>query len=133
VYYYFQFSYRFTLIPKFLNPAQHVQRLGCKLDDQGMGFNSLQGKGFFSFPAASTSTLEPSQPPTQWLVKNFSQGTKQQGVKLTSPATISVETKTQWSYTSTPLYAFIVWCLTKRRHNFNLFSLYHLTKFQTLH
>jgi hypothetical protein len=91
-----------------------------------MGFNSLQGQGIFLFSAAPTSAKECSQPPTQRLVKSPSQGTKQQGVKLTTSPIISVNLEREWSYTSMPLYVFIAWCLPKHRHQF-IFS--DLTKF----
>jgi hypothetical protein len=34
----------------------------------------------------------------------------------------SAEVKNAWSYTSTPQYAFMVWCLVKHRDNFTLWS-----------
>jgi hypothetical protein len=45
-------------------------------------------------------------------------GVKQQVHEADHPPPSSTVVKNMWSYTSTPLYAFMAWCLVKHRDNF---------------
>jgi hypothetical protein len=42
-------------------------------------------------------------------------------VKLTTRLHLVPRSKNEWSYTTTPQYAFMVWCLVKHRDNFTFF------------
>jgi hypothetical protein len=66
-----------------------------------------RGKRFFLYSTASRSALGPTQPPNQWAPGALSLGVKRPGA-WNRPLPSSAET---WSYTSTPLYVFVVWCL----------------------
>jgi hypothetical protein len=55
--------------------------------------------------AVPRTALEPTQPPIQWVPGALS---------LSS----SAEVKNAWSYTSTPQYILMAWCLVQHRDNF---------------
>jgi hypothetical protein len=57
------------------------------------------------FSHTSRPALRPTQPPVQW-VPGLSQGEKRPGRGADHPPYSSVEVKKEWSYTSTPLWAF---------------------------
>jgi hypothetical protein len=48
-------------------------------------------------------------------------------VKLTTHLHLVPRSKNEWSYTSTPHYAFMAWCLVKHRNNFT-FIFYFIIK-----
>jgi hypothetical protein len=54
-------------------------------------------------------------------------GIKQLGHEDHSPLS-SAKVKNAWSYTSTPQYVFMAWCLVKHRDKFN-FTCFHLLGF----
>jgi hypothetical protein len=71
--------------------------------------------GIFLFTTAPRTALRPTQPPIQWVPGALSLGVKWPGRKADhSPSSIA-EVKNAWSYTSTPQYAFMEWCLVKHR------------------
>jgi hypothetical protein len=83
-----------------------------------LGFESQQGLGNFPFTTVSRTALGPTQPPIQWVPGALSLGVKRPGRRADhSPPSIA-EVKNACSYTSTPQYVFMAWCLVKHRDNF---------------
>jgi hypothetical protein len=62
--------------------------------------------------------LEFHQPPIQWVSGDLSLGWSGRDVKLTTHLHLVPRWKNAWSYTSTPQYVFMAWCLVKHRDNF---------------
>jgi hypothetical protein len=87
--------------------------LGYRLDDWVLGFNSLWGLGIF-LTTASRTALGPTQLPIQWVPGALSLGVKRPGREADHSPPSSAELKTEWSYTSTPQYAFMAWCSVKK-------------------
>jgi len=85
-----------------------------------LGFDSRQGLGIFVFTTASRTALVTTQPPIQWVTEALSLGIKRPGSEADQSPPSSVGVKIAWSYTSTPPYAFMAWCLVKHRDNFTL-------------
>jgi hypothetical protein len=79
------------------------------------GFDSRQGQRFLLFPTASKLALGPTQPRTQWISEALSPGIKRSGCEANQSLPPIAEVKNTWSYTSTPLYVFMPWCLIKHR------------------
>jgi hypothetical protein len=94
--------------------------LGYGLDDRR--FESRQGLGIFLFTTASRTALEPTQPPIQWVPGALSLGVKRPGCEAEHSPPSSAEVNA-WSYTSTPQYVFMAWCLVKHRDNFTFIGL----------
>jgi hypothetical protein len=66
---------------------------------------------FFPLPPA----LVPVQPPIWWVgTSGAYPGIKQPGREADDSSKSSAEVKNTWSYTSTPQYFFMVWCLIKQ-------------------
>jgi hypothetical protein len=82
-------------------------------------FDSRQ-RLWVSFTTASGPTLGPTQPPIQWVSGALSLGVKRPGSEADHSHRSSAEAKNAWSYTSTPHYVFMAWCLVKHRDNFTL-------------
>jgi len=78
-----------------------------------LGFDSQRGLGIFLFTTASRMVLETTQPPIQWLIGALTLGVKWPGCEADHSPLPSAKVKNAWSYTSTPLYVFIAWCLVK--------------------
>jgi len=78
------------------------------------GLGSRQNKGFSLFAIASRSSLEPTQPPIQWVPEIFSPGVNRSGYEADSPPS-SAEDDNTWSYTSTPACIFMALYLLERR------------------
>jgi hypothetical protein len=78
-----------------------------------LGFNSQQGLGIFLFTTASRTALGPTQPPIQWVPGELSLGVKWLGCEADHSPPSSAEVEYVWSYTSTPHYIFMAWCLVK--------------------
>jgi hypothetical protein len=57
----------------------------------------------------------------------LSVGIKRPGREADYSPPSSAEVKNEWSYTSTPQYVFVAWCLVKHTDNFTFFLLYSKT------
>jgi hypothetical protein len=90
--------------------------LGYGLDDRG--FESRHVVRISLFTTASRTSLGPTQPPIQWVPGALSLGVKRQEREADHSPPSSAEVKNAWSYTSTPPYVFMTWCLIK--HTFTL-------------
>jgi hypothetical protein len=88
--------------------------LGYGLVD--LGFESRQGLGIFLLTTASRPALVPTQPPIQWVPGALSLGLEWPVREADNSTPSSAKLKNAWSYTSTPQYAFMAWCLFKRKH-----------------
>jgi hypothetical protein len=62
---------------------------------------------------ASTPPLSPAQRPMEWVP-----GVNWRGHEANHVPPSHAEFKNAWSYTSTPPYVFMAWCVTIRRDNF---------------
>jgi hypothetical protein len=82
-------------------------------------FDSRWGLRIFLFTTASRTALGPTQPPTQWVPRAISLGVEWQGRETDHSPQCTNKVKNVRSYTSTPQYAFMAWCLVKHRDNFN--------------
>jgi len=74
------------------------------------GFDCRRGLRIFLFTTASSTALGPTLPPIQWVPGVLSLGVKRRGVKLTTHLHLVPMSKNAWNSTSTPQYAFMVWC-----------------------
>jgi hypothetical protein len=92
--------------------------LGYGLDDRSSGFDSRRGLGIFLFTTAFRTALGPTQPPIQWVPGALSLGIRRPGCEAEHSPPSSAEVKNACSYTSTPQYVFMAWCLVKHRDNF---------------
>jgi hypothetical protein len=54
-----------------------------------------------------------TDPPIQWVPGNLSLGVKRPGSVADYSPPSSAEVKNAWSYSSTPQYVFMAWCLVK--------------------
>jgi hypothetical protein len=81
------------------------------------GFNSQQGLGIFLFTTAFRPVLWPSQPPLQWILGALFPGLMQLGPVADHSPPCSAKVNA-CSYTSTPPYVFMAWCLVKPRDDF---------------
>jgi hypothetical protein len=75
------------------------------------GFDSQQDLEIFLFPTVSRTALGPTQPPVPWVPGALSLGVKRPGREANHSPPSSAEVKNVWTYTSTPPYAFMAWCL----------------------
>jgi len=80
-------------------------------------FNSRQGNEviFFLFHTASGTALGPTQPPIQWVPRDFCRRIKRPDRQADHSPPSSAEIKNAWSYNSTDPYVFLAWCLVKYR------------------
>jgi hypothetical protein len=83
-----------------------------------LGFNFRRGLGIFLFTTVSGTVLKPTQSPFQWLPGALSLRVKRPGREADHSSPSSAEVKNAGSYTSTPQYVFMAWCLVKHRDNF---------------
>jgi hypothetical protein len=85
-----------------------------------LGFDFRRGLGIFLFITMSRPALGPTQPPIQWVLegRGLSLGAKLPGRKAEHTPPTSAEVKNAWSYTSTPQYVSVAWCLVKHRDKF---------------
>jgi hypothetical protein len=83
-----------------------------------LGFDSRRGLEIFLVTTASRTALGPTQPSIQWEPGALSLGVKQPEREAGHSTPSSAEVKSAWSYTSTPQYVFMAWCLAKHRDNF---------------
>jgi hypothetical protein len=86
-------------------------------------FDSQRGMGIFLFTTASGTALGPIQPPVQWVPGALSLGVKRPRREGDHSPPYSAEIKNAWSYTSTPQYIFVAWCLVKHRDDLNEYDL----------
>jgi hypothetical protein len=91
------------------------------------GFDSRRGLGTFLFTIASRTVLGPTQPPIQWVPGALSLGVKRPRCQADHSPPCSSEVKNAWSYTSTPLYVSMAWCLVKHNFTFTLHNGYQPT------
>jgi len=73
---------------------------------------------FILFATASRPNLGPTQPHIQWVPGAPTPGVKRSWREADHSHLSSVEIKSVRSYTSTPQYVFMAWCLVKHRENF---------------
>jgi hypothetical protein len=78
----------------------------------------------FSF-TLSVSALEPTQP-IQWVSGALCLGIKRPGFEADHSPPSSGEVKNARSYTPTPQYVFMAWCLVKYRDNFTFSFTYQM-------
>jgi hypothetical protein len=76
------------------------------------------GLGIFLFTTTTRPALGPTQPPIQWVTGSISLGLNRPGSEADYSTPSSAEIKNAWSYTSTPQYVFMAWCLVKHGDNF---------------
>jgi hypothetical protein len=74
--------------------------------------------GIFLFTTASRLALGPTQTPIQRATDALSLGIKRPGREVDHSPQSSKEVSNAWSYTSTPQYAFKVWCSVKSSLDF---------------
>jgi hypothetical protein len=67
--------------------------------------------------------LGPTQTPIQWIPGGLIPGAKRPGRESDYSHLSNAEVKNTWSYTSSPQYVFMVWCLLKNKDNFALLIL----------
>jgi hypothetical protein len=92
--------------------------LGYGLDDRGSRVRLPAGAGYFSLHhrIQNGSGAHPASYPMG--TRGFSLGVKRPERKADHSPPSSAEVKNAWSYTSTPQYVFMAWCLVKQRDNF---------------
>jgi hypothetical protein len=73
-------------------------------------------------PCLLQMSIASTQPPTRWVSGPLSPMVKQPGREGDRSPPSSAEVKNAWSYTSTPSYVFMKWCLVKHRDNFIFFT-----------
>jgi hypothetical protein len=76
------------------------------------------GLGTFLFTTVSRTVLGPTHRPIQWVPGSLSLAMKRPVCEANHSPSSSAEVKNAWSYTATPQYVFMAWCLVKRRVNF---------------
>jgi hypothetical protein len=72
------------------------------------------------------------EPPIHWVPGTLSLGLKCPRCEADYSAPSSAEVKNAWSYTSTPQYVFMAWCLVKHRDKFTLHYLTNNPLYQEL-
>jgi hypothetical protein len=93
--------------------------LGYGLDNRGSRVRFPAGAGNFSLHHHVQNGSGTTQPPIQWVPGGLSLGVKRPGREAGHSPPSSAEVKNAWSYTSTPQYVFMAWCLVKHRDSFN--------------
>jgi hypothetical protein len=68
---------------------------------------------YFLFTTMSWPAIVSTQPPSLWVPGVLSPWVKRPGHEANHLPPSSAEVKNTWSYTSTPLYVFMAWCLIK--------------------
>jgi hypothetical protein len=116
----------FSLIPSRAVIAQSVHRWAMGWSMEVLGYDSRLGLGIFLFTTASRTALGPTKPPIQWVPGALSLGVKRPGREADYSPPSTAEVKNAWSYTSTPQYVFMAWCLVKQRDNFT-FTFFQVT------
>jgi hypothetical protein len=96
--------------------------LGYGLDNRDSGVRFPAAAGNFSLYHCFQNGSGSTQPYIQWVPGALSLGVKRPGREADHSPPSSAESKNEWSYTSTPYYASMEWCL-KHRDNFTLLYL----------
>jgi len=96
-------------------------RLGYGLDDRGSRVRFPAGLGIFFSAIVSRRVLGPIQP-IEWVPGVLSLVVKRPEPDADQSPPFSAAVKNTWSYTSTPPYVFVAWCLVKHRDNFTFNS-----------
>jgi hypothetical protein len=65
-----------------------------------------------------------TQPPIQWVTEALSLEEKWPGRESNHSPSSSADVKNPWSYTSTPQYTFMAWCLLKNHRDNFMFYIY---------
>jgi hypothetical protein len=99
-------------VKSFLSDLLNGKQIGV------LGFDFRRGLGIFLFTTVSRTVLGPTQPPIQQVPGALSLGVKRPGREADLSPPSSAEVKNAWSYTCTPEYVFMAWCLVKHRDNF---------------
>jgi len=100
--------------------------LGYEMDDGVSRVRFPEGLVIFLFITTSRPAPRPTQPPIQWVTGTLSLGIKRPGSEADYSPPFRVEVKNAWSFTSTPQYIFMGWCLVKHSDNFTLLHLFVL-------
>jgi hypothetical protein len=79
-----------------------------------------EGAGIFLFATASRPALGPIQPPIQLAPGTLSLGVNRPRREADHSPPSGAEVRNTWSYTSTPQYAFMAWCLVKAQGQLRL-------------
>jgi hypothetical protein len=87
-----------------------------------IGVRVPAGAGNFSLHHRVQTGWGPTQPPVQWVPGAVPLGKKLPGREADNSPQSSVEVKNEWSYTSTPQYAFIAWYSAKSQGQLYLFT-----------
>jgi hypothetical protein len=95
-----------------------IDQYSAELRARWSGVRIAAGMGISLFTTASRPALGPTQPPIQCVPRTLSLRIKRLGRDADHKPTASAEVKNVLSYTSTPQYAFMAWCLIKHRDNF---------------
>jgi hypothetical protein len=90
--------------------------LGYRLDDRGSRVRLPAGAGNFSLHHRVQNGS--GAHPAPWVPGALSLGVKRPGREADHSPPSSAKVKNTWSYTSTPQYVFMAWCLVKHRDNF---------------
>jgi hypothetical protein len=73
--------------------------------------------GFFLFPTASRPALGPTKPP-KGCCGLLPQGLNRPGREAGPSPPSGAKVMNAWSYTSTPQYVFMAWCLVKNTETY---------------
>jgi len=84
------------------------------------GFVSMLGQGFFHFDTISGPPLGPTHRNIQCAPGFFPPRLRWPRHEADHSPPSSADIKDAWSYTSTPQYLYMTWCLVKQRDNFAL-------------
>jgi hypothetical protein len=96
--------------------------MGITLRAGRPGFDSwLAMMGIFLFSTASRPALGVTQPPIEWIPGILPPAVKRPGLEADNSPPSSVEIKNTWSYTSTPPYVFMAWCLIQHRIRLHIY------------
>jgi hypothetical protein len=77
---------------------------------------SLSSKLYFH--QQSRPSVEPTQPPIQWVPGALSPGVKRPGREADRSPPSTAEVKKKWSYTSITPYVPMTWCIISTRYKF---------------
>jgi hypothetical protein len=81
---------------------------------------------FMIITTVSRTALGPTQPPIQWVQGAFSLGVKRPGCEADHSPHLVPGSKNEWTYTSTPQYAFMAWCSVKGQGQLYLYIYLYL-------